>query len=128
MEKELRLIGNEIDRLHSIKNSMIANRSRSVDRMNSRRLFVENLPFDTTEEDLEAYFDRYGDIETVNIPLCRYTNRSRGFGFVEFTHKNMANEALDDGPHEISGRTIRVNLARTKSELKNKYSKRYQPF
>lgn len=123
------MINIEIDRLHSIKNSMVTTRrSGSVEGKDPRRLFIDNLPFDATEEDLEAYFERYGDIESVKIPQCRFTNNSRGFGFVAFIHKNMANEALDDGPHNILGRTIRVELARAKLEPKKNHSKRYQPY
>lgn len=101
---------------------------RNVERKNPRWLFIDNLSFDATEEDLEAYFERYGDIESVRIPRCRYTNSSRGIGFIAFTHKSMANKALVDGPHDILGRTIRVDLARAKRQDKNNHSKRYQPY
>ena len=76
-------------------------------------LFVGGLPFSTTEDELKAMFSEYGTVSGVKIPLDRETNRSRGFGFVEFEDEGegKAAEAALNGK-EIDGRNIQVNQAR----------------
>jgi RNA recognition motif-containing protein len=78
----------------------------------SKKLYVGNLSFDTTENDLDALFAEVGEVESVRIITDRDTGRSRGFGFVE-----MSDEAGDkaisqfDGK-ELAGRALTVNEAR----------------
>lgn len=79
------------------------------------QLFVGNLAFSTTKEDLEAAFAPYGSIQQVNIPIDRDTGRVRGFAFVTFDNAEAAENALKalDGT-ELNGRPIRVNIAQEK--------------
>ncbi|MDP5171996.1 MAG: RNA-binding protein [Bacteroidia bacterium] len=75
-------------------------------------LYVGNLPFSITEEELSTLFADYGDVESVKIVLDRETGRSRGFAFVEMDDEGseQAQEALNGA--EISGRYLKVNPAR----------------
>jgi RNA recognition motif-containing protein len=75
-------------------------------------LFVGNLPFSTTDDDLRQAFEAYGTVDSARVILDRDTGRSRGFGFVEMPDDagNAAIEALDGS--ELAGRQIKVNEAR----------------
>lgn len=78
----------------------------------STSLYVGNLPFSITEDELSTVFADYGDVISVKIVLDRDTGRSRGFGFVEMDEDGaeQAQEALDGA--ELSGRYLKVNPAR----------------
>ena len=76
-------------------------------------IFVGNLPFDTSPEELTALFEAHGRVERVNIPADRDTGRPRGFGFVTMPdpgHAKSAVQALDGST--LGGRALRVNEAR----------------
>lgn len=78
----------------------------------SKKLYVGNLPFSATEEDLRSVFERHGTVDSVNVITDRETGRARGFAFVEMSDESAANDAirsLDDS--EMGGRNIRVNEA-----------------
>ena len=76
------------------------------------RLFIGNLRFDVSEEDLRGIFGRYGIVEDAVIVLDNGTGESRGFGFVEMPIADQATRAVAslDGAH-VLGRTIRVTEA-----------------
>jgi RNA recognition motif-containing protein len=78
----------------------------------NKKLYVGNLPFSTTEEQLRDLFEQHGRTQSVNVITDRETGRSRGFGFVEFETPESAQAALEalDGK-EIEGRPLRVNEA-----------------
>lgn len=82
-----------------------------------KNIFVGNLSFRTTEQELRALFEAYGSVDRVNIVTDRDTGQPRGFAFVE-----MANDAEGDraiqavNGQEIGGRTLNVNEARPKGE------------
>ena len=76
-------------------------------------IYIGNLSFDATEEDLNEVFAEYGTVKRVQLPTDRETGRKRGFGFVEMSsdeEEAAAIEALDGA--EWMGRDIRVNKAR----------------
>jgi RNA recognition motif-containing protein len=79
----------------------------------SKKLYVGNLPFSTTEEELRGVFERHGAVESVNVITDRETGRSRGFGFVEMEEASAADEAMRalDGS-DMGGRNIKVNEAK----------------
>lgn len=81
----------------------------------STNIYVGNLSFKTTEQDLEELFAQYGEVTRVNIIQDRETGRSRGFGFVEMESEG-ASEAIEalDG-NEFDGRNLRVNVARERT-------------
>ena len=79
-------------------------------------IYVGNLPYTSTEQELEELFGQYGPVSRANIVTDRDTGRSRGFGFVEMenpTDGQAAIEALNG--HEWGGRTLTVNEARPRS-------------
>ena len=79
-------------------------------------IFVGNLSYQTTQEDLHAAFAQYGNVERVNIVTDRDTGQPRGFAFVEMTEKRDAETAIAQlNGAEMNGRAINVNEARPKA-------------
>jgi RNA recognition motif-containing protein len=78
-----------------------------------KKIYVGNLPFETTDEDLGELFAKHGKVSSAKVITDRETGRSRGFGFVEMEDATAADEAVRvlDGT-ELSGRNLRVNEAR----------------
>ena len=81
----------------------------------SKKLYVGNLPFTATEDELRTLFERHGSITSVNVITDRETGRSRGFGFVEMDEASAADDAMRalDGS-DMGGRSLRVNEAQDK--------------
>ncbi len=77
-----------------------------------KKLYVGNLPFSSSEEDVRELFSQFGPVESVNLIQDRETGRFRGFGFVEMSaeHADEAMSKLDGS--DYGGRTIKVNKAR----------------
>ena len=76
-------------------------------------IFVGNLAFTTTEQDLRQLFESYGTVETIRIMTDRETGRSRGFGFVEMPDGHAAHSAIDAlNGTSLAGRALTVNEAR----------------
>jgi len=81
------------------------------------RLFVGNLPFTTTENDLQDYFAQAGVVVAVNIMQDRSTGRSRGFAFVEMSSQDDATKAISMfHQKDFQGRLLTVNEARPREE------------
>ena len=79
----------------------------------SRKLFVGNLPYETTEQDLETLFAQAGQVETVTVMRDRVTGRARGFAFVEMASDDDAQKAITQlNGHQLGGRALTVNEAR----------------
>ncbi|NNE66525.1 MAG: RNA-binding protein [Pyrinomonadaceae bacterium] len=78
-----------------------------------KKLYVGNISFQSTEQDLEEAFSEFGTVESVNIIADRDTGRSRGFGFVEMSSDEEAQNAIAelDGK-DIDGRNVKVNEAK----------------
>jgi RNA recognition motif-containing protein len=78
-------------------------------------IFVGNLSFQTTQQDLLTAFSQYGNVEKVNIVTDRDTGQARGFAFVEMTEKRDADTAISQlNGSELNGRAMNVNEARPK--------------
>lgn len=78
-----------------------------------RKLYVGNLPFNVTEEDLTEKLSQFGTVESVKIISDRDTGRSKGFGFVEMGSDSEAHAAIDGlNGRDFSGRPMVVNEAR----------------
>ena len=80
----------------------------------SQKLYVGNLPFKATENELEDLFGQYGKVLSVKLITDRETGRPRGFGFIEMEDGSEAISALDG--HDLGGRNIRVNEAHERGE------------
>lgn len=81
------------------------------------RLFVGNLSFKTTEGDLQRLFEQAGTVTSCTIIMDKFTNKSRGFAFVEMATQEDANKAVADfNGKELDARTLTVNEARPREE------------
>jgi RNA recognition motif-containing protein len=81
-----------------------------------RRLYVGNLAWTVTDQDLQDAFSEAGTVENSQVIIDRATNRSRGFGFVEMTTDEAADTAVKTlNGREIKGRAIKVNEAQARS-------------
>jgi cold-inducible RNA-binding protein len=79
------------------------------------KLFVGNLSFSTTEQDLTSMFSQYGSVESVNVITDRMTGQPRGFAFVEMSNRSEAERAISVlNGSDLQGRTLNVNEARPK--------------
>lgn len=77
------------------------------------KLYVGNLSYQMTDADLESTFAEFGQVSSAKVITDRETNRSRGFGFVEFGSKEEGNSAIEGlNGKEVSGRSLVVNEAR----------------
>ncbi len=82
-----------------------------------KNIFVGNLDFNTTEDDLRQLFSPYGAVDRVAIMTDRETGRSRGFGFVEMANTEEGEKAIAAlNGAKVGGRSINVNEARPKAE------------
>ena len=96
-------------------------------------IYVGNLPYEVTEDDLKSVFAEYGSVKRVHLPTDRESGRKRGFGFVEMdteAEEGAAIEALDGA--EWMGRDLKVNQARPREKKgsfggrkNNKFSERF---
>lgn len=82
-----------------------------------KRLYVGNLPFETTEEDLSEMFQSFGQVVSAKLITDRETGRSRGFGFVELDTEEAAQNAIQEKDGSTVGsRQITVNEARPRPD------------
>jgi RNA recognition motif-containing protein len=81
------------------------------------RLFVGNLPYDTTEAELREHFSPVGPLSYVTIPIDRESGKPRGFAFIEFNDRGQADEAIRRFNNQpFKGRSIAVNEARARED------------
>jgi cold-inducible RNA-binding protein len=79
----------------------------------STKLYVGNLPYETTESDLQALFESAGQVATVNLVRDRATGQARGFAFVEMGDAESARRAISElDKHQYGGRNLTVNEAK----------------
>jgi cold-inducible RNA-binding protein len=78
----------------------------------SAKVFVGNLDFNTTKDEVQSLFSQIGEIKDVFLPMDRESGRPRGFAFVEFANDEDAAKAIEKfNGYELSGRALRVNAA-----------------
>jgi len=79
----------------------------------STKLYVGNLPYETTEADLQTLFESAGAVSTINIVRDRATGQARGFAFVEMGDEESAKRAISElDKHQYGGRNLTVNEAK----------------
>lgn len=80
-----------------------------------KKLYVGNLPFSATDDELRDLFERHGKVDSVSVITDRETGRARGFGFVEMAEASAAADAIQalDGT-QFGGRALKVNEAQDK--------------
>ena len=80
-------------------------------------IYVGNLSYEVSEEDLQEAFEAFGQVESVRIIKDKYSGQSKGFGFVEMAAEAEAQSAISDlNGKELKGRTLNVNEARPRTE------------
>jgi len=85
--------------------------------MNSNKLYVGGLPYSVTDDRLEELFSEHGTVESARVITDRMTGRSRGFGFVEMSSQEEAQQAIDKlNGTDLEGRSLTVNEAKPKEQ------------
>ena len=85
--------------------------------MSQSRLFVGNLSYQTMENDLQEYFSQAGIVSSVNLMMDKFTGKSRGFAFIEYSSPAEANKAVEMFHNkEFQGRQLTVNIARPRED------------
>jgi RNA recognition motif-containing protein len=80
-------------------------------------IYVGNLAYNVTEEDLKKTFEAYGQVATANVIKDQYSNQSKGFGFVEMPEQAEAQAAISGlNGKDLNGRTLTVNEARPRAD------------
>lgn len=83
----------------------------------STNLYVGNLSFRTTDDDLAQLFGQFGQVVSAKVIIDRETNRPRGFGFVEMAQAEEAQKAIEAlDQKDFMGRTLKVNLAKPRED------------
>ena len=92
-------------------------------------IYVSNLSFAVVDEDLRSYFAEYGEVTSAKVIVDKYTNRSKGFGFVEMSDDTAAQKAIAelDGA-TVDGRAIKVSVARPKEERADRPARQERSF
>jgi len=89
--------------------------SQQFEEYNLKNIYVGNISFQTTEQDLDAAFSAYGQVDRVQIVKDRDTGQSRGFAFVEMVNPAEADKAIEAlNGADVGGRTLTVNEARAR--------------
>ncbi len=80
------------------------------------KIYVGNLSYDTSEDDLRKAFEAHGQVDSVAIISDQYSGRSKGFGFVEMSNETEAKAAMESlNDSDLQGRTLKVNEARSRN-------------
>lgn len=80
-------------------------------------IYVGNLPYSLTEDDLRAAFSEFGEVSSANIIMDKMSGQSKGFGFVEMPDDSEADQAIKAlNESALNGRNIKVNQARPRGE------------
>ena len=89
-------------------------------------IYVGNLPFEMTDEELEVAFTEFGEVSSARVIIDRFSGRSRGFGFVEMSNDTEGEAAIAAmNGKEMSGRPLTVNVARPREDRPQRDSPRY---
>ena len=79
----------------------------------NKKLYIGGLPFSVTDDQLKTLFESHGTVESAKVIMDRYTDRSRGFGFVEMSTQQEAEQAIQElNGTELEGRSLTVNVSK----------------
>ena len=82
----------------------------------SINIYVGNLSFDASEGELKSLFEAYGEVDSAKIIVDQFTDRSRGFGFIEMQNREEGLKAIQElDSKDLDGRSLKVNEARPKN-------------
>jgi RNA recognition motif-containing protein len=85
----------------------------------SINIYVGNLPFNATEDELKGLFQTYGTVDSAKIISDQFTGRSRGFGFIEMSNREEGLKAVQElDSKDFNGRSLKVNEARPKTNTR----------
>lgn len=97
-------------------------RTRETKKKMAKKLYVGNLPYSTTDNDLKSTFAAYGDVVSATIIMDKFSGRSKGFGFVEMSSDSDADKAIETlNGKDMGGRSLVVNEARPMKERTDRY-------
>jgi RNA recognition motif-containing protein len=89
-------------------------------------IYVGNLPYSVSDDDLRAAFAEFGEVASAKIIMDRYSGRSKGFGFVEMDNDSEAEEAIKSLDNsDLHGRKLRVNQAKPRTDKPPRRESRY---
>jgi RNA recognition motif-containing protein len=87
-------------------------------------IYVGNLPYNVTEEELKEAFSEFGEVSSVNVITDKYSGQSKGFGFVEMEKNSEAEEAIKAlNESSLKGRNIKVNQAKPRDKRPQRRSR-----
>lgn len=87
-------------------------------------IYVGNLPYSVTEDELREAFSEFGEVSSVNVITDKYSGQSKGFGFVEMANNSEAEEAIKAlNESSLKGRDIKVNQARPRAKRPQRRSR-----
>lgn len=86
-----------------------------------KKIYVGNLPFSASEEEVRELFEQYGTVHSVKLITDRDTGRPRGFGFVEMDNDDADTAIAALNGTDLGGRTLRVSQARERGERRRRY-------
>ncbi len=87
-------------------------------------IYVGNLPYNVTEEELKEAFSEFGEVSSVNVITDKYSGQSKGFGFVEMEKNSEAEEAIKAlNESSLKGRNIKVNQAKPRGKRPQRRSR-----
>jgi RNA recognition motif-containing protein len=87
-------------------------------------IYVGNLPYSVTEEELREIFSEFGEVASVNVITDKYSGQSKGFGFVEMENNSEADEAIKAlNESSLKGRNIKVNQAKPREKRPQRRSR-----
>jgi len=90
------------------------------------KIYVGNLSYSSTEEDIRAAFQQFGTVDTAELVIDRSTGRSRGFAFVEMGNDDEARAAIAGlNEKDLDGRSLKVNEARPRTDRPERSNDRY---
>ena len=119
LEREMRML----EKLDDVGNLDMATLKSTLGLVKEDTLYVSNLPYSCTEEDLGKLFGDCGKILSIRMPENRQTKQNRGFAFITMENEKGARKALNYDGHKIHGRKLRVSKAEKKMEIEEKRMK-----